>query len=46
MVAVKSHNRNLWSIDKAGDVFILDSTGHWQPITIQELFWNIIDSNK
>jgi len=46
MVAIKAHNRNLWSIDRAGNVFILDSLGNWQPVTIQELFWNIKDSNN
>ena len=43
MLAIKIHNRNLWAMDKHGNVFILDSEGVWQTVNIQELFWNIKD---
>ena len=41
MISIKIHNRNLWAMDEYGNVFILDSLGIWQQITIQELYWNI-----
>lgn len=41
MISIKIFNRNLWAMDEHGNVFVLDSKGNWQKITIQELYWNI-----
>ena len=46
MVAIKSHNRNLFALDKHGEVLVMDSTGIFRVISKKDLFWNIIDSNK
>ena len=46
MVAIKSHNRNLFALDKHGEVLEMDSTGIFRVISKKDLFWNIIDSNK
>ena len=46
MVAIKSHNRNLFALDKHGEVLVMDSTGIFRVISKKDLFWNIVDSNS
>ena len=46
MIAIKAHNRNLFALDKHGEVLVMDSSGIFRVISKKDLFWNIIDSNK
>jgi len=46
MVAIKSHNRNLFALDKNGEVLVMDSSGIFRVISKKDLFWNIVDSNS